>query len=76
VKLYYQKDSTSSPTPVNLCSYDLANLPAGVTTAPSPGKPCMPVPPKLLKNTDTPVKDSWGDLLIKVNALDNGGYRN
>jgi hypothetical protein len=76
VRLYYQKDDYSPKIQVNLCSSDLANLPTGVTTAPSAGKPCMPVPPKVLKSQDTAVKDSWGDLLIRVDALDNGKYYN
>jgi hypothetical protein len=36
----------------------------------------MPVPPRVLKNQDTAVKDLVGDLEFKVNALDNGKYSN
>jgi hypothetical protein len=36
----------------------------------------MSAPPKLLKSVDTPVKDSWNDLFIPVEALDNGKYYN
>lgn len=76
VKLFYQHLPTDTAVQVNLCSFDLANLPAGVTTAPSSGKPCMPVAPRILKSQDTSVKDLVGDLEFKVNALDNGKYAN
>lgn len=74
VKLYYEGSNPliEYPIEVRSCSEDAVTYGA----APTLGRPCMPVPPKLLRSQDTPVKDSWGDLLIRANALDNGKYYN
>ena len=68
VPLYYTGSSPSSQkTMLLLCT-------ATTTPGPSPGIPCLDGPPKILKSADTSVKDLWGDLQFKVNALDNGRY--
>jgi len=74
VKLKYTGSNPSIiyPIELQLCSADKQTY----GSAPSLGRPCLAVPPKILKNSDTPDKDLWGDLEFNAWALENGRYAN
>jgi hypothetical protein len=60
------------PIELQLCSADKQTY----GSAPSLGRPCLSVPPKILRNSDTPDKELWGDLEFNGWALENGRYEN
>ena len=71
VKLYYSKDSLTSPVEVRDCTMSSS----GGMPLPQPGEPCV-ANRKVYKTADvpTPPVDLVGDLELEVRAVDNGKY--